>query len=107
MDDGVGRSEFVLKSNDKRFMVVELKGQGIDLDKKQTHRNYTRSPVDQAFGYAIHTGGVEWILLSNYNEFRLYNYHKKTYYISFNVSHLLDNDTLKCFFVGVFQEISY
>ena len=61
MNDGVGRSEFVLKSGAKRFMVVELKGQGVDLDKKQTHRNYTRSPVDQAFGYAIHTGGVEWI----------------------------------------------
>ena len=29
MDDGVGRSEFVLKSGDKRFMVVELKGQGV------------------------------------------------------------------------------
>jgi hypothetical protein len=35
MDDGIGRSEFILKSGDKRFMVVELKGQGID----------------QAFGY--------------------------------------------------------
>ena len=51
MDDGVGRSEFVLKSGDKRFMVVELKGQGVNLDKKQTHRNDTRSPMDQAFGY--------------------------------------------------------
>lgn len=35
VDTGTGRSEFILKSGDKKFMVVELKGQGIDLDKKQ------------------------------------------------------------------------
>ena len=56
---------------------------------------------------AIHTGDVEWILLSNYNEFRLYNHHEKAKYISFNASDLLDNDTLKCFFVDLFQKISY
>lgn len=28
VDDGTGRSEFVLKSGDKKFMAVELKSQG-------------------------------------------------------------------------------
>jgi len=51
VDDGIGKSEFVLKSNDRKFMVVELKGQDTDLDKKQTRKTDTRTPVDQAFGY--------------------------------------------------------
>ena len=106
VDDGAGRSEFVLKSGNKKFMVVELKGQGTDLDKKQSRQSDTRTPVDQAFGYAIHTGDVEWILLSNYNEFRLYNYHEKTKYISFNASELLDSETLKEFLI-VFSKESH
>ena len=79
VDDGVGRSEFVLKEGNNKFMVVELKGQDTNLDKKQIRKSDTRTPVDQAFGYAIHTGSVEWILLSNYDEFRLYNYHAVSY----------------------------
>jgi hypothetical protein len=106
VDDGAGRSEFVLKSGNKKFMVVELKGQGTDLDKKQSRQTDTRTPVDQAFGYAIHTGDVEWILLSNYNEFRLYNYHEKTKYISFNAEKLADNEKLKEFLV-VFSKESH
>lgn len=106
VDDGAGRSEFVLKSGNKKFMVVELKGQGTDLDKKQTRKSDTRTPVDQAFGYAIHTGDVEWILLSNYKEFRLYNYHEKTKYISFKASELVDNEKLKEFLV-VFSKKSH
>jgi len=55
-DTGTGKSEFVLQSDDKKFMIIELKGQGIDLDKKQSSRSDNKSPVEQAFGYAINTG---------------------------------------------------
>ncbi len=96
-DTGTGKSEFVLQSDDKKFMIIELKGQGIDLDKKQSSRSDNKSPVEQAFGYAINTGDVEWIMVSNYDEFRLYNYHEKTKYISFNAEELLDKDKFSCF----------
>jgi hypothetical protein len=96
-DTGTGKSEFVLQSNDKKFMIIELKGQGIDLDKKQSSRSDTKSPVEQAFGYAINTGDVEWIMVSNYDEFRLYNYHEKTKYISFNAEELLDKEKFSYF----------
>lgn len=43
VDDGAGRSEFVLKKGDTKFMVVELKGQGVDLEKVdvKSRKNYT------------------------------------------------------------------
>ena len=34
-EEGRGKSEFILKSGDKKFMVVELKDQKTDLDKPQ------------------------------------------------------------------------
>jgi len=105
-DTGTGKSEFVLQSDDKKFMIIELKGQGIDLDKKQSSRSDTKSPVEQAFGYAINTGDVEWIMVSNYDEFRLYNYHEKTKYISFNAEELLDTDKFS-YFMATFSYKSH
>lgn len=105
VDDGSSRVEFALKSKDKnRFMVVELKGQKVDLDKKQSRQGDTRTPVDQAFGYAIHMGEVEWMLVSNYDEFRIYNYHHKTKHISFKASDLKDDKKLKCFLLLLSKE---
>lgn len=99
-DEGAGRSEFVLKSDDKKFMVIEIKGQGIDLDKRQSGRPDNKSPVEQAFGYAINTGDIDWIMVSNYDEFRLYNYYEKTKYISFNVEELLDKEMFAYFMLS-------
>jgi hypothetical protein len=100
-DQGQGKSEFVLKDdNDKKFMIIELKGQGIDLDKKQKGRSDNKSPVEQAFGYAFNTGDVDWLMVSNYDEFRLYNYHEKTKYISFNAEELLDKDSFHYFMLS-------
>lgn len=103
-DEGTGKSEFVLTSDDKKFMIIELKGQGIDLDKKQSGRSDNKSPVEQAFGYALNTGDVEWILVSNYNEFRLYNYYEKTKYISFNANELLDKEIFSYFMLAFSKE---
>lgn len=99
-DVGTGRSEFVLKSDDKKFMVIELKGQGVDLDKRQSGRSDNKSPVEQAFGYAINTGDVDWIMVSNYDEFRLYNYYEKTKYISFTAKELLDKKNFSYFMLA-------
>jgi len=100
VDVGTGRSEFVLKSNEKKFMVIELKGQGIDLDKRQSGRSDNKNPVEQAFGYAINTGDVDWIMVSNYEEFRLYNYYEKTKFISFNIDELLDKKKFAYFMLS-------
>ena len=53
-EHGRGKSEFILRSGDKKFMVVELKDQKMDLDKNQNRFNDKRTPVDQAFAYAQH-----------------------------------------------------
>jgi len=105
-EKGRGKSEFILRSGDKKFMVVELKDQKTDLDKPQNRINDKRTPVDQAFDYAQHTGDIDWILVSNYNEFRLYNWHKKGQYISFNADELLDK-TLFSYFMLSFSKKSY
>ena len=105
-EEGRGKSEFILKSDDKKFMVVELKDQKTDLDKPQNRVNDKRTPVDQAFDYAQHTGDIDWILVSNYNEFRLYNWHKKGQYISFNSNELLDK-ILFSYFMLSFSKKSY
>lgn len=99
-DAGTGKSEFVLKSDDKKFMIIELKGQGTKLDKRQSGRSDNKSPVEQAFGYVINTGDVNWIMVSNYDEFRLYNYYEKTKYISFKVRELLDKEKFAYFMLA-------
>jgi hypothetical protein len=90
-------------------MVIELKGQNADLDKPQNRANDKRSPVEQAFGYAQHSskksGLVQWILVSNYKEFRLYNYDKRLgEFISFNVEDLLNEDIFKTFMFAFSKE---
>ena len=97
---GRGKSEFVLKNGDKKFMVVELKGSDSDLDKPQNRANDKRTPVDQAFDYAQHTGDIDWILVSNYNEFRLYNWHTKGKFISFTSDELLEKDVFSYFMLS-------
>lgn len=105
-EQGRGKSEFILKSGDKKFMVVELKDQKTDLDRPQNRINDKRTPIDQAFDYAQHTGDIDWIFVSNYNEFRLYNWHKKGHFISFKAGELLDK-TLFSYFMLSFSKKSY
>ena len=92
VDSGNENAEFVLKSNDQPSMVIELKGQGIDLDKRQGKGYRYRTPVEQARDYAWNTAQLEWYIVSNYEEIRLYNYYEKRKYISFDVIELKDNN---------------
>ena len=103
VDIGKDRVEFALKDENGKFMVIELKGQEYeDLDKPQNRANDKRTPVDQAFGYAQKSskdsGIIDWILVSNYKEFRLYNYGKRQgEYISFIATDLLNEEYFKYF----------
>jgi hypothetical protein len=100
-DIGRGKSEFALKYDDKKFMVIELKDQNTDLDKSQSRVNDKRTPVDQAFDYAQHSGDINWIMVSNFKEFRLYNWKKKSNkFICFNYEDLLDKDLFSYFMVA-------
>ena len=53
--------------------VCEIKGLHTDLDLPQTSRYVRETPVQQAFRYAL-TGrpGVEWVIVTNFREIRLY-----------------------------------
>jgi len=105
-DYGRGLSEFALKKDGKKFLVIELKGSDTDLDKPQHRVNDKRTPVDQAFDYAKRSGDIDWIMVSNYNKFRLYNWHKKQHqYISFHIGELKDPETFKAFML-VFSKFS-
>jgi len=101
---GRGKVEFVLKSDDNKFMVIELKDQTTDLDKAQARANDKRTPVDQAFSYAQHSdpdNPIDWIMVSNFKEFRLYNYKKRSAKcISFTYEDLLNKDYFKDFMVS-------
>lgn len=103
-DIGRGKVEFVLKSDDKKFMVIELKDQTTDLDKPQARMNDKRTPIDQAFSYAQHSdpdNPIDWIMVSNFKEFRLYNYNKRSAKcISFTYEDLLNKDIFKQFMVS-------
>ncbi|PWI48789.1 hypothetical protein CEE45_05215 [Candidatus Heimdallarchaeota archaeon B3_Heim] len=96
---GRKRVEFSIKDNTNKLkLVIELKGQNVDLDKPQKRgKKFERSPVDQAFTYAIENKGVQWIIVSNYKETRLYNYYHKKRFISFTADDLLVISNLKIF----------
>jgi hypothetical protein len=105
-DYGRGLSEFALKKDGKKFMVIELKGSDADLDKPQNRKADKRTPVDQAFDYAKRSGDINWICVCNYNEFRLYNWHQKQHkFISFKAEELKDPETFKLFLL-VFSKFS-
>ena len=107
-DYGPGRSEFVLYKDKQKFMVIELKGSNYtDLDKPQAHRKDKLSPVEQGFKYVQDSKeSLKWVLISNYDEFRLYNYEKRSHeYISFKIEELLEPETFKKFML-VFSRFS-
>ena len=79
-------------SNEKESILApfELKGAKTqDLDAIMPGRN--KSPVQQAWEYAMDAKGAQWVLVSNYRVIRLYavGYGRKDYEL-FNIEELLD-----------------
>ena len=70
----------------------ELKGADTrDLDAIMPGRN--KSPVQQAWEYAMNARGVKWVLVSNYIELRLYGFGEGTAaYESFRLDQLINPD---------------
>ncbi|MDR3223274.1 MAG: Eco57I restriction-modification methylase domain-containing protein [Methanobrevibacter sp.] len=90
---GDGRVEYTILKDNKPYIVFEVKGTKFeDLNKKYGRED---SAVTQAFKYANEKTSIEWVMVTNYNEFRLYNYNKsKERYINFKFEDLKpDSDT--------------
>lgn len=98
------RVEFALKDDDGNvFTIIEVKGQGTNLDKKQPGSDKT--PVEQAVDYAFHEE-VKWFIVTDYNEYRLYNIGKGDEYFSLNIAEL-ENEELFKEFLLLFSKKSY
>ena len=79
--------------------VIELKPSGTDLDKKQTSRKDQKSPVEQGFGYSYKFDGCIWVIISNFNEIRLYNTLRGIeFYEQFNIFNLQEDEEFKKFY---------
>ena len=83
----------------KVMAVVELKDfKYYDLDKKQNRVGDKRTPVEQGFGYAPKFGGnCRWVLISNFNEIRLYDKNDENQYERFYIEDLEDDLEFKRF----------
>ena len=86
-------------SESKVMAVVELKDfKYYDLDKKQNRVGDKRTPVEQGFGYAPKFGGnCRWVLISNFNEIRLYDKNDENQYERFYIEDLEDDFEFKRF----------
>jgi len=101
-DVGQGRVEFCLHDENGKFMAIELKGSEVELNKPQKRVHDTRTPISQAFDYAkkssTESGEIDWVFVSNYNEFRMHHWTKREKpFISFKAEELLDPETFKIF----------
>lgn len=85
-----GRSvEFMILKDNKPYIAIELKGTKTkDLTRKYGEKY---SAVEQASNYASKKSSIEWYIVSNYYEFRLYNKKSQNKYISFNLDDLKPN----------------
>lgn len=73
-------------------VIIELKDQKTDIDKKQNRATDKCSPVEQAFGYVSKYQGVEWVIVSNFKEIRLYKAGYAGKYHSFAMEELATNE---------------
>lgn len=78
-------------TEDERKVVGELKGPGTDLDKVDPSR--IKSPIEQAFEYAITNGlSVRWVVASNMEVIRLYHHGSKNHYEEWEIDRFLNDD---------------
>lgn len=84
--------------NDIR-VVIELKDAKTNLDEKQRGRTNRLSPIEQAFAYSSKSGKkCNWVIVSNFNEIRLYNSLSQGEYEKFYVTDLVEEEEFKRFY---------
>jgi len=94
-------ADFLIFEDDNPHTIIELKGQNVDLDKRYKSIN----AVEQGFDYASKTSTVKWVIISNYDEFRLYNKQTQEKYISYTIKDLMDFNILEEF-LFIFSKFS-
>ncbi len=87
---------FFTKETKNYRVIIELKGSKANLDAKQKSEN--RTPVEQAFGYVSKYENIDWVIVSNFNEIRLYSTFQGKYH-SFNLKDLATHEDKKKEFV--------
>ncbi len=73
-------------------VVIELKSLGTDLDLRQKRADDKRTPVEQAFSYAHKFDAVEWVIVSNFQELRLYHSKSSKYAQRFDLTNITDSE---------------
>ncbi len=73
-------------------VVIELKGFGTNLNLRQNRQRDRRTPIDQAFSYAHKFDDVKWVIVSNYNELRLYHHRSSKYALTFDLTTINNPD---------------
>ncbi|NBR95740.1 MAG: hypothetical protein EBT55_05490, partial [Proteobacteria bacterium] len=79
---------FLNQKNKDIRVIIELKDSKTNLDAKQNRKNDNRTAVEQAFGYVAKYQGIEFVIVSNFNEIRLYQSHYQGKYHQFLMSEL-------------------
>lgn len=77
------------------FAVGEIKNSRTDLDQPQLGRANKETPVEQGFRYATKgRPGVEWVIITNFREIRLYKNGYINAYHSWQLAELIDEAKL-------------
>ena len=90
---------FFTAHNQDTRVIIELKDSTTDLDIKQYRHKDNRTPIDQAFGYVAKyqsqqtagQGSIEWVIVSNFKEIRLYRPNYQGAYHVFTLDELAKN----------------
>jgi hypothetical protein len=108
---GLNIADFVLgtfspTSNIERWRAVgEIKSIGVNLDMPQTSRRNQETPVQQAFRYALNgKPGVEWVIVTNFTEIRLYRNGYTAAYHRWTLEELCEGARLDEFYVLLRRE---
>jgi type I restriction-modification system DNA methylase subunit len=85
---------------DKWAAVGEVKDSRTDLDQPQASRKNKETPVEQGFRYAtMGRPGIEWVIVSNFREVRLYKNGYIGAYHWWKIPNLLEDDNLYEFYM--------
>jgi hypothetical protein len=92
---------FTPRSGIERWRAVgEIKGLSVNLDLPQSARLSRETPVQQGFRYALRgRPGVEWVLVTNFSEIRLYRNGYSGSYHGWTLEQLRDFEAFTEFFV--------
>lgn len=90
-----------ISSKQTTQVVIEFKDMNTNLDQKQKRsgKDYG-TPVEQAFSYASKYDGCKWIIVSNFEEMRLYKLGRSQNYCErFFINDLTNEDEFKKFYI--------